>query len=274
MPPRKKKTNKKKSKKKPAKKSVSEAPPEVQDEEPAAPKPGPEPEPDKNELSPDETLEETGDIEAVGIEIEGRFAAQDNQINQINQAVNLISKNQGDIAKAIKALADANTPGQAPAPSSAPPPGPPLEISHGQGDNSAFKKRLDNMEASMVKMIDFIKGMGAGPTVDAAGQPIAPAQGVDPMTQQLGPFLTPLVQGALAPKNPYAAIGEAIVNNQLKQLTNPDADPVRQIGTEVVNRLLKSGLDSILNPADDTYQREYMKSKAKTDAERDSKAGK
>lgn len=132
-------------------------------------------------------------------------------------------------------------------------------------------KRMDNLEQSVIKLVDFIKGQAPGvqqPMQPGQVQQGDPAQGQ--LTSVLGPGLAEAVMNELKPKDPYSEIGQALMNQQLKILTDPMGDPVRQIGQAVVDQITNQGVQNILNPKSSDYDREYMKAKAKKDAERDS----
>lgn len=159
----------------------------------------------------------------------------------------------------------------------------------------AFDKKLDNVETGLMKLVDFVKAASGQPPVSQQpppqqypsqeqypqqqqqpqqfipGQLQVPQQpgGQDPLTTALGPLLGGAVENALKPTNPYAAIGEAVVNQQLAILTNPQGDPIRQIGQAVVDEITNKGIKNILSPQGTTYDEAYLKAKATADAKRD-----
>lgn len=163
-----------------------------------------------------------------------------------------------------------------------------------------FDKKLDNVEKGLLKVVDFIKAQAGQPPVSQQpppqqyppqeqyppqqppqqqpppqlfipGELQVPQQpgGQDPLTKALGPLLGGAVGNALKPVNPYAAIGEAVVNQQLAILTNPQGDPIRQIGQAVVDEITNKGIKNILSPQGTTYDEAYLKAKATADAKRD-----
>lgn len=247
-------TKKKKSSRKTStKKKTPRAPPEVQEE------PEPEPEPDEEiEIEDPESFEDapqpTRDEE---VEQLPGMGISEPEITQ-EQILALLANQ----TESIQKLAQGVNQG--------------LQNVQNQGDQkiSDFNKRLDNLEQSVVKLVEFIKAQAAGVPMQEVQQPdqlmMTPmAQGEAKLQQQLGP-LGDMVVNALKPKDPYAAIGEAMINNQLKILTDPAGDPVRQVGQAVIDQITSKGVSQILNPQEDEYHREYMKAKAKKDAERDS----
>lgn len=135
-----------------------------------------------------------------------------------------------------------------------------------------FDKRLENLEQSVLKVVDLIKGVGAEPGAPLATGEVVDQAGMDKLVKELGPF-APFVVNALKPEDPFATIGRSIVNNQIKQLTDPNADPVRKIGQSVVDEITNKGISNLFHPVEDEYQKTYMKTKAKLEAERDVKGG-